>query len=150
VFTEDYNVTNTLWFYKFIPKFGRPPAPICDAHLFKVGDPFTTNYTFFDWSIESIRKPNAGKSGLFYTGNSLASCDVSSIYVNGDLHTWKIDFTVLIACTTDDTLRIVAKTFFSISFLSGIYQPIRATVPVDDEGYQNFLSMALDATYVSD
>ena len=148
VFSEDYNVTETLWFYRFMP-FRRPPGPICDAHLFKVGDLFTTNYSFFDWSIESISKPNAGKSGLFYTGTPLSSCDVSSIYVNGDLHTWEINFTVVIACKTDDTFQITARTSFSISFLPGIYQRVRAMVRVDNTGSQYSLGTILDATCVS-
>jgi len=130
--------------------YRRPPGPICDAHLFRVGDVFATNYTYFDWTIESIIKPNAGKAGLFYTGNPLTSCDVSSVYVNADLHTWIIDFTVVIACKTDDAFQITARTSFSKSFLPGIYRPLLATVRADSEGKPDFQGVVLDAVYVSD
>jgi len=149
LFKDDFNVIETHWFYSFMP-FRRHSGPICDAHLFKLGDSFTTNYTFFDWSIESIVKPNAGKSGLFYTGTPLTSCDVSSIYVNGDLYTWNVDFTVVISCKTDDNFPITARTSFSKGFLPGLYQPLLATVRLDDEGIKDFRGLVLDAMYVCD
>jgi len=155
VFTDDYRVNETLWFYNSMP-FRRSRGPICDAHLFKVGDLFTTNYSFFDWSIESISKPNAGKSGLFYTGTPLSSCDVLSIYVKGDLHTWQIDSTVVIVCgsqtdpydvrDSDDDFKVTAKTTFSMSFLPGDYRPIRPIRTTDHQG----LGAVLDTTCVSD
>jgi len=120
LFKDDYNVAETHWFYSFMP-FRRHSGPLCDAYLFKLGDSFTTNYTFFAWSFESIIKPNAGKSGLFYTGTPLTSCDVLLIYVNGDLHTWNIDFTVVISCRTDSNFPITARTSFSKGFLPGLY-----------------------------
>lgn len=143
LFKDDYNVAETHWFYSFMP-FRRHSGPICDAHLFKLGDSFTTNYTFFYWSIESIIKPNAGKSGVFYTGTPLTSCDVSSIYINGDLHTWNVDFTVVISCKTDDNFPITARTSFSKSFLPGLYQPLLATVRLDNEGIPDFRGVVLD------
>ena len=147
LFKDDYNVAETHWFYSFMP-FRRHSGPLCDAYLFKLGDSFTTNYTFFAWSIESIIKPNAGKSGLFYTGTPLTSCDVSSIYVNGDLHTWNIDFTVVISCRTDNKFPITARTSFSKGFLPGLYQPLLATVRLDSQGLADFRGMVLDTMCV--
>ncbi|KIM40015.1 hypothetical protein M413DRAFT_190122 [Hebeloma cylindrosporum] len=143
LFKDDYNVAENHWFYSFMP-FRRHSGPICDARLFKLGDSFTTNYTFFDWSIESIVKPNAGKSGLFYTGTPLSSCDVSSIYINGDLHTWNVDFTVVLSCKSDDNFPITARTTFSKGFLPGLYQPLLATIRLDNEGMKDFRGMVLD------
>jgi hypothetical protein len=148
-FKDDYNVPGTKWFDSFMP-FQHHSVPLCDAHLFKLGDSFITNYTFFEWSIESIIKPNAGKSGLFYTGTPLSSCDVSTIYVNGDLHTWTVDITVVISCKTDDNFPITAKTSFSQSFLPGQYRPILATVRFDTEGVKDFRGTVLDTMYVCD
>ncbi|KIM38213.1 hypothetical protein M413DRAFT_447960 [Hebeloma cylindrosporum] len=143
LFKDDYNVTETHWFYGLMP-FRRHSGPLCDAHLFKLGDSFTTNYTFFEWSIESIIKPNAGKSGLFYTGTPLSSCDVSSIYVNGDLHTWSVDVTAVISCKTDENFQITAKTSFSRGFLPGQYRPLLATVRFDNEGTKDFRGVVLE------
>ena len=142
-FKDDYKVSEKQWFDSFVP-FRRQ---VCDPHLFKLGDSFTTNYTFFEWSIESIIKPNAGKSGLFYTGSPLSSCDVSTIYVNGNLHTWTVDITVVVSCKTDDNFPITAKTSLSRSFLPGQYQP---PVRFDTEGVKDFRGGVLDTMYVYD
>jgi hypothetical protein len=64
-------------------------------------------------------------SRLFYAGTPLTSCNVSfDIYVNGDLHTWNIDFTVVTSCRTDDNFPITASISFSKGFLPDIYQAV--------------------------
>ena len=45
-----------------------------ERSVFNVGDTFTTNYTIFAWSIQSIEKANAGASGISYNGNHLTDC----------------------------------------------------------------------------
>ena len=149
LFKDDYKFSETQWFYNLMPS-RRQSGTLCDPHLFKLGDSFTTNYTFFEWSIQSIIKPNAGKSGLFYTGTPLSSCDVSTIYVNADLHTWTVDITVVISCKTDDNFPITAKTSFSRSFLPGQYRPLLATVRFDTEGMKDFRGEVLSTMYVCD
>jgi len=110
--------------------------PICDAHLFKAGNSFTTNYTFLN-----------GLSNR--TGTPLISCVVSSIYVKGDLHTWNINFTVVVTCKTDDAFQITAKAPFSKSFLASLYQPLLAMVRVDNAGTKDYQGVVLDSMCVS-
>ena len=100
-----------------IPK----PGSLCDPHIFKVGDAFTTNYTFFEWKVDSIVKANAGDSAISYKGIPLTFCDVTSIYATGDLPSWNIDFTVIVTCKNDNMFKFTAKTTFSMSFLPGRY-----------------------------
>jgi hypothetical protein len=71
------------------------PGSLCDPHIFNLGDTFTTNYTFFGWTIDSVIKANAGGSAITYEGIPLTFCDVTSIYIDGDLRSWTADFTVI-------------------------------------------------------
>jgi len=102
------------------------PGTLCDPHVFNVGDSFTTNYTFFEWTIESITRANAGNSGLSYKGATLNDCDVSSIYLDGDLQTWSVAFTVVVQCQHEN--QISAQTSFTIAILPGRHSPLLGMV----------------------
>ena len=104
------------------------PGTLCDPHVFNTGDPFTTNYAFFEWTVESIIQANAGNSGLSYKGETLNGCDVSSIYMDGDLRTWSVAFTVVLQCQHENLYKISAKTSFTISFLPGRNSPLLGMV----------------------
>jgi len=95
--------------------------PLCDPHIFRVGDAFTTNYTYFEWNINSVVKANAGDSAISYKGIPLTFCDVTSVYITGELLLWNIDFTVIMTCEQAEMFNMTAKTSFSMSFLPGRY-----------------------------
>lgn len=123
-FQDNFNATDLHWFYRFMP-FRRPkPGTLCDPHVFRAGDTLTTNYSYFQWSVDTITIPNAGSSAISYIGTPLASCDVAAVYLNGDLHSWTIDYTVVVACQEGKEFGITAKTSFSIALLPGRYSPV--------------------------
>lgn len=90
--------------------------------MFNVGDAIATNYSLFQWKIESITHPNAGNSGVSYKGALLDNCDISSIFANGVLASWTVDFTALMNCSSPD-MSLLARADFSISALPGIHTP---------------------------
>jgi len=124
VFESDFNATQSFWYNKYMPYRVPTPGTLCDPYVFNAGDPFTTNYTFFEWTIESITRANAGNSGISYKGATLNDCDVSSIYVDADLRTWSVAFTVVVQCQHENLYEINAKTSFTISILPGIHSPL--------------------------
>lgn len=121
VFRSDYGTRQTHWYDRFRTK---DPAPLCDTRVFNVGDTLTTNYTLFAWTLESITVANAGTSGLAYNGSTLTDCDVSSLFMTGDLRSWTMNFVVLISCSKNKEYDITATTRFSISSLPGSYSPL--------------------------
>lgn len=124
IFSADFNTTQSFWYDTFMPYRKPAPGAICDSHVFNVGDTFTTNYTIFAWSIQSIEKANAGASGVSYNGTQLTNCDVTWIYVSGDLRTWSIDFSVVMSCKDAGMFDVSASTSFTISSLPGILAPL--------------------------
>ena len=83
-----------------------------------------TNYSFFEWAVDSIKRPNAGESGISYSGTPLTFCDVASIYLDGSLLSWSMDVTVISACIYANSYNVTARTFFSINSLPGRYSPL--------------------------
>ncbi|KAJ6563126.1 hypothetical protein DFH09DRAFT_1478117 [Mycena vulgaris] len=128
-FDSDFNVTQTLWYDRFIPFMIKSrPGSLCDPRLWGLGDTFTTNYTIFQYSIASIDTANAGNSGFAYEGWTLDNCDITSLYVNADGQTLIIDYTALVTCKADaaqilggNDFQITARTDWSLSFLAGKY-----------------------------
>lgn len=104
---------------RFIPTLAHKAGTLCDSHLFNIGDSFVTNYSIFQWVIEAIDTPNAGDSGIDYKGTDLKDCDVASVFLHGDIRTWSVDYTALIACNHTGVLEITAKASFSQSSLPG-------------------------------
>jgi len=127
-----------------IPK----PGSLCDPHIFNLGDTFTTNYSFFGWNIDSIIKANAGDSAISYQGTPLIFCDVTSIFINGDLHSWTVDFTVIVTCKQDDIFSVTAKTTFSNSILPGRYSPPLGVVRYFNDGTNDTRGAILDSMCV--
>jgi hypothetical protein len=125
-FKSDFNATQSFWYNKYMPYRVPTPGTLCDPHVFNVGDPFTTNYTFFEWTIQSITTANAGNSGISYKGATLNDCDVSSMYVDADLRTWSVAFTVVVQCQYEN--QISAQTSFTISVLPGRNSPVLGMV----------------------
>ena len=70
VFQSDFNATpgQTSWFDQLLPFHEPKPGALCACHVFNIGDPFTTNYSFFNWNVDSIIRPNAGQSGMLSSG----------------------------------------------------------------------------------
>ena len=112
--------TQSLWFNNYMPYRKTKPGTICDPHLFNVGDGFTTNYTIFEWTIQSIETPNAAGSGVSYNGSSLTSCDVRNVYLNADLQHYSIDLGILMSCRNDNHFGVTASTSLTISSLPGL------------------------------
>ena len=124
VFESDFNATQTFWFDKFLSFHEPKPGTLCDGHIFNVGDPLTTNYTFFQWTIDSIIRPNAGQSGILYSGAPLTFCDVTTVYIDGNLLSWSMDFTVISSCIDSNLFNVTARTSFSMGLLPGRYSPL--------------------------
>jgi hypothetical protein len=127
-----------------IPK----PGSLCDPHIFNLGDTFTTNYSFFRWSIDSVVKANAGDSAISYKGVPLTFCDVTSIYIDGDLHSWNVDFTIIVTCKHDDLFSVTAKTIFSNGVLPGRYSPLLGVVRFFNDGTNDVRGEILDGMCV--
>ncbi|KAJ7088558.1 hypothetical protein C8R43DRAFT_964947 [Mycena crocata] len=120
VFQSDYNVTQQHWYDQYLPSLVAEPGTLCDSRVFNLGDAFTTNYTLFQYTIASVVRANAGDSGISYKGNTLENCDVTSLYVHGDVNAYTIEYTAIITCRTND-FEITARTDFSVSSLAGKY-----------------------------
>ncbi|KAF9532600.1 hypothetical protein CPB83DRAFT_807004 [Crepidotus variabilis] len=134
VFSDDFMTTQPQWYHKFMPYRKPKPGSLCDAHLFNVGDRFTTNYTIFEWVVQSVNAPNAAKSGVSYGGSPLNDCDVTKIYMNGDLTRYTVQFSVVMACRDREKFGVTATTSFTISILPGILPEIFGTSRVVDGG----------------
>ncbi|KAH8813817.1 hypothetical protein DL96DRAFT_1716117 [Flagelloscypha sp. PMI_526] len=133
VFADSYNATRPLWFHKFLLTQAPKPGTLCDSKLFNVGDTLSTNYSIFQWQIEYIYHANAGSSSLAYKGTPLDGCDVTSIYLDADLHSWNVDVTSVMTCKpADGSYEISARTSYAISGLSGIYRPILGVTGASD------------------
>lgn len=120
IFNGNFNFTETHWYHQFMPSRSPKPGTLCESHVFNIGDDFLTNYAIFEWTMESITTPNAGDSGIAYKGVSLKDCDVASVFINGDMRTWTVDFTVVISCQTKDEFEVTARTSFTQTFLPGL------------------------------
>ncbi|KAJ7207247.1 hypothetical protein GGX14DRAFT_636808 [Mycena pura] len=123
VFKSDYNAIQTFWFHAYIPSLNKEPGTLCDSRVFNLGDSFTTNYSLFPYSVASVVSANAGDSGISYKGTTLENCDLSSLYLTGDISTYTIDYTAIITCRSDE-FEFTARTDFSQSSLAGKYNPV--------------------------
>ncbi|KAF8887583.1 hypothetical protein BD779DRAFT_1440840 [Infundibulicybe gibba] len=124
VFRADYNFTQPHWYDKWVPSPTLKKGGQCDSHVFNIGDAFTTNYTLFQWSVETIVKANAGNSGIAYTGSTLEDCDIAALYLNGDIRTWTLDVTALVECDVTNEFKVTARTAFSLTSLPGKHAPL--------------------------
>ncbi|KAJ6484452.1 hypothetical protein C8R47DRAFT_1280653 [Mycena vitilis] len=123
VFKSDYNVTQSHWYHQYIPSLMAKPGTLCDSRVFNLGDTFTTNYTLFQYSISSVVSANAGDSGISYTGWTLEDCDITSLYVHGDVSSYTLDYTAIVECR-NDAYDFSARTDFSLSSLAGKYNQL--------------------------
>ncbi|KAJ7274868.1 hypothetical protein C8J57DRAFT_1312947 [Mycena rebaudengoi] len=118
VFKSDFNVTQKHWFHNYIPSLAPKLGTLCDSRVFNLGDTFTTNYTLFQYTLASINRANAGDSGVSYKGTTLDDCDITSLFVHGDMNTYSVDYTAVITCRSGD-YELTARSDFSVSSLSG-------------------------------
>ena len=149
VFESDFNATQTpFWFDRIFPFHEPKPGTLCAGHVFNVGDPLTTNYSFFQWSIDSIILPNAGQSGVLYTGAPLIFCDVTTVYMDGSLLSWSMDFSVISSCVDSNLFNVTARTSFSMGLLPGRYSPLLG-VRLTKNGSEDIVGTFLDGLFVS-
>jgi hypothetical protein len=146
-FESDFNASQTFWFDKFLPFHEPKPGALCDGHVFNVGDPLTTNYSFFQWNIDSIIRPNAGQSGILYNGVPLTFCDVTTIYMDGSLLSWSMDFTVIASCVDSNLFNMNPRTSFSMGLLPGRYSPLLGK-RLASSGNEEVLGVILNALFV--
>ncbi|KAJ6529125.1 hypothetical protein DFH09DRAFT_1045264 [Mycena vulgaris] len=123
IFKSDYNVTQTFWYEHYLPSLAQKPGTLCDTRVFNLGDTFTTNYTLFRYNIASVVAANAGDSGISYKGRTLEDCDITSLYLHGDISTFSIDYTAVIACRSE-AYEFSARTDFSLSSVAGKYNAL--------------------------
>ncbi|KAF8150752.1 hypothetical protein B0H34DRAFT_151036 [Crassisporium funariophilum] len=124
VFQSDFNVTQSFWYDTFMPYRKPEPGTLCDTRVFNIGDAFATTYSVFEWKVQSIERPNAGISGVAYNGTTLTDCDVSAVYITGDLRTWSIDVSAVVSCKSNGKFDISATTSFTLSSLPGTQAPL--------------------------
>ncbi|KAF8889656.1 hypothetical protein BD779DRAFT_1671769 [Infundibulicybe gibba] len=124
VFRADYNFTQPHWYDKWLPSSALKKGGLCDSHVFNIGDAFTTNYTLFQWSVETIVRANAGDSGIAYAGSTLEDCDIAALYLNGDIRTWTLDVTAVVECDIKNKFEVTARTTFSVTSLPGKHVPL--------------------------
>jgi hypothetical protein len=127
-FDSNFNITQDLWFHRFLPSYGPKPGTLCDPRLLSLGDTITTNSSLFQYTIASIDTANAGDSGFSYEGWTLENCDITSLFVNADANTFIIDFTALVSCQASaaqilqgNNYEITVRADWPMSTLSGQY-----------------------------
>ena len=149
VFQSDFNATQPpFWFDRFL-RFHEPkPGTLCAGHVFNIGDPFKTNYSFFNWNVDSIIRPNAAQSGMLYTGAPLTFCDVTTVYMDGSLLTWSMDFSVVSSCVDSNLLNVTTRTSFSMGILPGRYSPLLGE-RLTNNGTEDIIGLILDGLFVS-
>jgi hypothetical protein len=148
VFQSDFNATQTSWFDKLLPFHEPKSGTLCAGHVFNIADPFTTNYSFFQWNVDSIIRPNAGQSGMLYSGTPLTFCDVTTIFMDGSLLTWSMDFTVVSSCVDSNLFNVTIRTSFPMSLLPGRYSPLLG-VRLKNNGSENAIGIILSGLFVS-
>ncbi|KAF9532598.1 hypothetical protein CPB83DRAFT_847043 [Crepidotus variabilis] len=122
LFADNFNITQSLWYDTFMPFRKAKSGTLCESRVLNIGDRFTTNYTAFEWVIQSVDLagiPDGILSGVPYSGNLLNHCDVTMIYMNGDMARYSIQFSVVVTCK-DDYSEVTAATSFTMSSLPGI------------------------------
>ncbi|KAF7292679.1 hypothetical protein MIND_01166100 [Mycena indigotica] len=129
VFSSDFNITDHFWYDRLLPSFARSdgaPGSLCAARLIGLGDTVATNYSLFQYTVAAIDTPNAGDSGLAYTGWTLDDCDVTALYVNIVGQTLTSDFTAIVTCfaTGDKNSSYTLRADWSQSALVGKYTSI--------------------------
>jgi len=123
-FNPDYNITQSFWYHSFLPGGGDTPGKLCDPRVFNVGDSFTTNYSLFQWNVVAVSGADDRSSSLVYKGSTLESCDVTALYINGDVRTRTTDTVAVITCQDLDGFSLMAQTSFSMTKLAGKYSPL--------------------------
>ncbi|KAJ7487912.1 hypothetical protein FB451DRAFT_1225903 [Mycena latifolia] len=139
VFQSDYNVTQIHWYHQYLPSLMPKPGTLCDPRVFNLGDTFTTNYTLFRYTIASVISANAGDSGISYKGRTLENCDITSLYLHGDVNSYTIDYTAVVTCRSE-TYQFTARTDFSLSSLAGKYNQllgVERSLKNQEEGFFN-------------
>ena len=148
VFESDFNATQTpFWFDRFLPFHEPKPGALCAGHVFNVGDPLKTNYSFFQWNIDSVIRPNAGLSGMLYSGAPLTFCDVTTVYMDGSLSSWSMDFSVISSCVDSDLFNVTVRTSFSVGLLPGRYSPLLG-IRLTNNGTEDIIGSILDGLFV--
>lgn len=84
---------------------------------------------WFKWfvhaSIDPILHFLSESSGLAYRGTSLEGCDITTIYVDGDIRTWTLEIVGVMTCKpADGSYEVAAKTAYTISALPGKHNPM--------------------------
>ena len=148
VFESDFNVTKTSWSDRFLPFHKPKPGTLCAGHVFNVGDPFMTNYSFFQWNVDSIIRPNAAQSGVLYSGAPLTFCDVTTVYMDGSLLSWSVDFTVISSCVDSNLFNTTARTSFTVGLLPGRYSSLQG-VRMTNNGSEDIPGTILNGLFVS-
>ncbi|KAJ3550661.1 hypothetical protein NMY22_g317 [Coprinellus aureogranulatus] len=115
VFSDNFNVTHSFWFHKFIP---RPqPGTSCEPRVLNVGDSLLTNASIYEWKIVAIARPSAEKSSFAYHGMTLDSCDVEGFdfKLGVEPHTRPIMEVTAYASCMDIGATVAIETHFTTS-----------------------------------
>ncbi|KAJ3503340.1 hypothetical protein NMY22_g18279 [Coprinellus aureogranulatus] len=150
VLGSNFNVTQSFWFNAFIPP--AEPGTLCEPRVFNVGDSLVTNASLFEWKIQAITRPTAGRAGIAYNGATFEICDVDRMSFYGDVRTWTIGITTYVWCLGRSGVEVVASTTMTLSALPGMRAAalrdsasLSSPDPLNDELRAMFLFASGDA-----
>jgi hypothetical protein len=126
VFKSDFNALPSFWYDHFTPPGLRStPGSLCDPHGFNVGNSFTTNYSLFQWDLLAVTDltPSDNTGNLVYRGSTLETCDIAALFVDAGIPGRTADLAAIISCDNVGGSKILAKTSFSVTVLTGKYSP---------------------------
>jgi len=118
---EDFNITQSFWLDRVIPNALTQRQDLCQPLFLKMGDSFVTNTSMFLWDLELVTNANHSSSGLIYKGSTLEGCDVTALYLNGNMNPPTLDVTAVTSCKDLDDFDVIAKTAFPLSVMPGTY-----------------------------
>ena len=125
-----------MWYYSFMPYKKPKPGSLCDPYLVAVGEKIATNYSIFDWNVQTIDNATAGGYGAAYKNHNLTFCDVNSIYLGVDGIKSETDVTVSVTCSNQMELAATLTSSFTLTYLPGTLTDILGTVKAYNEQSQ--------------
>ncbi|KAG8992679.1 hypothetical protein FRB94_011390 [Tulasnella sp. JGI-2019a] len=155
VVQSNFSEVPDLWFWRFGNK--PPPGSLCEPRTLNIGDTFTTNYTVFTWTVESIfdRPPLglpvndnslANLPTVRYSGTNLDNCDVVNMRVEGSLQVASITFKAFVVCNDTDFPAMMSTAFTLLPVNTDREYVLDTFAPQSDAGLGPLVSILFQST----
>ena len=72
---------------KFLPASAKKAGENCDPAILSAGSIISTTNAVYLWTVDRVLKANAGRSSFLYKGTDLSYCDITSVFIDGDIIT---------------------------------------------------------------